>query len=132
MNQDKPDEEKYLPYLRYATIGDVWRVTWFALFVWLALSGIGFGFGYLLPFVSNVLSSDARGELFRYLPRWLWITSVLGAVIWFSRGRTIHYKVPKVGFSIWLFLILGFGAFFYVTENGPAWLVFPLFFAILL
>lgn len=132
MTQYKPDEEKYLPYLRYATIGDVWRVTWFAVVVWLALSGIGFGFGYLLPFVSNMLSSESSWTLLKYLPKWLWITSVLGAVIWFSKGRTIYYKVPKVGFAIWLFLVLGFGAFFYVTENGPAWLVFPLFFAILL
>ena len=40
--------------------------------------------------------------------------------------------VDRGKFAIWLFLVLGFGAFFYVTENGPAWLVFPLFFAILL
>lgn len=132
MTQDEPDVEKYLPYLRYASIGDVWRVTWFAVLVWLALSGIGFGFGYLLPFVSTAFSSEKHWEFLKYLPKWLWITSVLGAVIWFFRGRTVHFKVPKVGFAIWMFLVLGFGAFFYVSENGPAWLVFPLFFAILL
>jgi len=131
MSQDQIDEDRYLPYLRYATVDDVWRVGWFAVVVWLALSGISFGFGYLLPFVGNLLSDEQHWGVFKFLPNWLWITSVLGALVWFSKGRTIHFKVPKLGFSFWLFLVLGFGAFLYVTENGPAWLVFPLFFAIL-
>ena len=132
MSQDQLDEDKYLPYLRYATVGDVWRVSWFAGVVWLALSGIGFGFGYLLPFVTNLLDSEQRWEVLKYLPNWALITGFLGAVVWFTRGRTIHFRVPKLGFSMWLFLVLAFGAFLYVTEHGPAWLVFPLFFAILL
>ena len=117
----KQDQESVFAYLRYATMGDFLTTAWYGFLIWVVIVVLTMICGFILDAVGFSSFSQLG------IPRWLWVTAFLGAVLWFLRGQNI--EIPYVGFKAWVFLTLITAAVMFTSEIFPWWLSAPFIWA---
>jgi hypothetical protein len=126
MSKSSVQSEPLWPHLRYATLSDVLSEIPGFLGACLFITAVSLLFYFVGDYVGHFFDSGAPSTWTSPLPHWM-NYPIFGAIaLWIMRGKTIHYQIPMLTVSGWVFTSVCFLALAFLVTQVTGWLCAPL------
>jgi hypothetical protein len=117
------DTEQLWPHLRNVTFSDVRAAIAAGFALWAIISVCAVG----LYWAGEKAWPGQGADWTSPLPHWANYAVLCAIALWFLRGRTLHYRIPRWTVGGWLFASLYVAGLVFVVNNAPNWATVPVF-----
>jgi hypothetical protein len=115
-------------YISKVTLKEAWeefKGYIFLSFGLLFLIGIFWVINYFTEDTILSKSNSAINDFLKSIPIWIYLSLLIGCILWFSSGRT--FKIPMIDFKLWVIIMIVVSLSFAVFVYLPWWLAIPIY-----